>query len=262
MSGTGAAGLGYGDLLLTSLLTLGGVCIAAFVIVRLVGRFLATGRSRGTHMLDVVARLPLEPRRSLYVVDVAGKTLLIGTSEMGLSVLSELDREQVRSEHAARQTFAELVRSAWQRRRASNASKDEQAASELTDAGRTEPSGAEPTRVRRAESRRADGAGSRGADGAGVDAAECRRAGGADSRDAGQADSRNAGRAGPRGAAGAESKGAGSKEASGAESRGADAAESTGRGGAESGRAGRAERRGGGCGEPRTDAGERREEVP
>ncbi|MBA2544376.1 MAG: flagellar biosynthesis protein FliO, partial [Deltaproteobacteria bacterium] len=57
----------YGDLLVTSLLVLGAVCIAAFVAVRFLGRFLATGRSRGAHLLDVVARLPLEPRRSLYV---------------------------------------------------------------------------------------------------------------------------------------------------------------------------------------------------
>ena len=84
MPGNGATGASYGDLLVTSLVVLGGVCIAAFVIVRLAGRFLATGRSRGAHLLDIVARLPLEPRRSLYVVEVAGKTLLIGTSEMGL----------------------------------------------------------------------------------------------------------------------------------------------------------------------------------
>jgi len=117
MSGNGAAGASYGDLLLTSMLVLGGVCIAAFVVVRVVGRLLATGRARGAHLLDVVARLPLEPRRSLYVVEAAGKMLLIGTSEMGLSVLSELDREQVRTGLVERPSFGELVRLAWQRRR-------------------------------------------------------------------------------------------------------------------------------------------------
>ncbi len=114
---TGAAGASYGDLLMTSLLVLAGVCIAAFVIVKLVGRLLATGRTRGAHVLDVVARLPLEPRRSLYVVEVAGKTLLVGTSEMGLSVLSELDGAEVRARAVPRQTFAELVRAAWQKRK-------------------------------------------------------------------------------------------------------------------------------------------------
>jgi flagellar biogenesis protein FliO len=116
MPGNGAAA-SYGDLLVMSLVVLGGVCVAAFVIVRLVGRVLATGRSRGAHLLDVVARVPLEPRRSLYVVEVAGKTLLVGTSEMGLSVLSELDGAEVRARVVDRPSFGELVRAAWSRRR-------------------------------------------------------------------------------------------------------------------------------------------------
>jgi flagellar biogenesis protein FliO len=112
----------YGDLLVTSLVVLGGVCIAAFVVVRVVGRWLTAGRVRGGHLLDVVARVPLEPRRSLYVVEVAGKTLLVGTSEMGLSVLSELDTGAVRSRLPPdRPTFAELVRAAWARRRGGGA---------------------------------------------------------------------------------------------------------------------------------------------
>lgn len=116
MPANGAAA-SYGDLLVTSLVVLGAVCVAAFVLVRLVGRFLATGRVRGAHLLDVVARVPLEPRRSLYVVEVAGKTLLVGTSEMGLSVLSELDGGEVRARAADRPSFGELVRAAFRRRR-------------------------------------------------------------------------------------------------------------------------------------------------
>ncbi len=107
----------YGDLLVTSLVVLTGVCLAAFVVVRLFGRFLATGRVRGAHLLDVIARVPLEPRRSLYVVEVAGKTLLVGTSEMGLSVLSELDGAEVRSRVIERPSFGELVKQAWSRRK-------------------------------------------------------------------------------------------------------------------------------------------------
>lgn len=118
MPGNGAAaGASYGDLLVTSLLVLGAVCVAAFVAVRVFGRLLAAGRARGAHLLDVVARVPLEPRRSLYVVEVAGKTLLVGTSEMGLSVLSELDGGEVRSRVQSRQSFGELVRAAWLRRK-------------------------------------------------------------------------------------------------------------------------------------------------
>jgi flagellar protein FliO/FliZ len=116
MPGNGA-GASYGDLLITSLVVLGVVCVAAFVAVRVFGRLLASGRSRGAHLMDVVARVALEPRRSLYVVEVAGKTLLVGTSEMGLNVLSELDGEAVRSRVVERPGFAELVKGAWARRR-------------------------------------------------------------------------------------------------------------------------------------------------
>ena len=125
MPGSGAAA-SYGDLLITSLVVLMAVCIAAFVVVKFVGRFLATGRVRGAHLLDVVARVPLEPRRSLYVVEVAGKTLLVGTSEMGLSVLTELDANEVRARAVPRQSFGELVRAAWQRRRGGGGSDDKQ----------------------------------------------------------------------------------------------------------------------------------------
>jgi flagellar biogenesis protein FliO len=113
----GSEAASYGDLLVTSLVVLGGVCVAAFLVVRFLGRFLATGRTRGAHLLDVVARVPLEPRRSLYMVDVAGKTLLVGTSEMGLSVLTELDRNEVRARVVEKPSFAELVRAAWAKRR-------------------------------------------------------------------------------------------------------------------------------------------------
>jgi flagellar biogenesis protein FliO len=116
MPGNGVAS--YGDLLITSLVVLVGVCLAAFVVVKVVGRFLTTGRMRGAHLLDIVARMPLEPRRSLYVVEVAGKTLLVGTSEMGLSVLSELDGSEVRARTVPKQSFGDLVRNAWGKRTA------------------------------------------------------------------------------------------------------------------------------------------------
>ena len=114
----GTVDASYGDLLVTSVVVLAVVCVAAFVIVRVVGRWMTTGRARGSHLMEVVARLPLEPRRSLYVVAVAGKTLLIGTSEMGLNVLSELDGAEVQARDDVRPSFGELVRSAWLRRRA------------------------------------------------------------------------------------------------------------------------------------------------
>lgn len=117
MVGSGAAGASYGELLMTSLAVLGAVCVAAFVVVRWVGRWGLAGRTRGGEVMGVVARLALEPRRSLYVVEVAGKTLLVGTSEMGLSVLSELDGDAVKAQARERQGFGEMVRAALMRRR-------------------------------------------------------------------------------------------------------------------------------------------------
>lgn len=126
MSGTGVAAASYGDLLITSLLVLGGVCVVGFVLVRVAGKFLATGRARGAYLMDVIARVPLEPRRSLYVVEVAGKTLLVGTSEMGLSVLTELDAAEVSARRAVPQpSFGALVRAAWTKRRSPRPSSPE-----------------------------------------------------------------------------------------------------------------------------------------
>jgi len=120
MTPTGASeasvGSGYGEMLVGSLLVLGLVCLGAWVIVRFgVRRWWAP---RGGGVLDVVARVPLELRRSLYVVDVGGKLLLVGTSEMGLAVLSELDRDAMRFDPPpTTRSFAEALRAAWGRRR-------------------------------------------------------------------------------------------------------------------------------------------------
>jgi flagellar biogenesis protein FliO len=48
-------------------------------------------------MMKVIAHLPLEPRRSLYIVNVAGQFLLLGAGEGGLSNLATLDGEQVKA---------------------------------------------------------------------------------------------------------------------------------------------------------------------
>ena len=47
-------------------------------------------------VMKVVARLSLEARRSLYVVEVAGQYLLIGAGEGGLSTLATLEATQVK----------------------------------------------------------------------------------------------------------------------------------------------------------------------
>jgi flagellar biogenesis protein FliO len=48
-------------------------------------------------VMKVLARVPLEPRRTLYIVEVAGQCLLIGAGEGGLSTLATLEPERVRA---------------------------------------------------------------------------------------------------------------------------------------------------------------------
>ncbi len=107
-----SVGSGYGEMLVGSLVVLGLVCLVAWLVVRFgVRRLWATPQGG---VLAVVARVPLEPRRSLYVVEVGGKTLLVGTSEMGLSVLSELDGDTIRAQVATRaagaRSFGDAIR--------------------------------------------------------------------------------------------------------------------------------------------------------
>jgi flagellar biosynthetic protein FliO len=94
-----ATGSGYGELVLTSLLVLVIVCAVAWLAVRLLGRWMEGRRVGGG--VAVVARVPLEPRRALYVVEAAGRTLLLGSSEMGVTLITELDGAALAAEEGA-----------------------------------------------------------------------------------------------------------------------------------------------------------------
>jgi flagellar biogenesis protein FliO len=84
-----AAHAGYGDLLMMSLGLLAVIGVLAVAAVKLLGAG-RMGRRRGD-LLEVIARQPLEPRRSLYVVRAGTRTLLVGTSELGVTMLTELE---------------------------------------------------------------------------------------------------------------------------------------------------------------------------
>ena len=113
------SGASYGGMLVTTVVLLIVVCAVAWVVVRLLRRGLE-GRPVGEGVVTVMARVPLEPRRSLYVVRVGGKTLVLGASEGGLGLVTELDPDALPttpSEAGAGRRFAELVAAAWGRRR-------------------------------------------------------------------------------------------------------------------------------------------------
>ncbi len=94
MSDPAGVPTGYGLYLLQTLLALGAVCLLAYVVLRWVSkRFHGLGRPGGR--MRLIERLPLEPRRSLYLVEVEDRRFLVGSGENGITLLSEIsDREE------------------------------------------------------------------------------------------------------------------------------------------------------------------------
>jgi flagellar protein FliO/FliZ len=103
---------GYGWLLLRGLLALAAVCLLAYVVLRFLSRRVY-GTAAGGGLMRVVARLPLEPRRSLYLVEVAGRYLLVGLGENGApTTLAEIDAATVKAGAAEtpHPSFLEVLR--------------------------------------------------------------------------------------------------------------------------------------------------------
>ena len=115
---TAPAAGGYGELALTSLVVLVVVCVVVLVAARYAGRWLG-GRRTGDDLVTVRARVPLEPRRSIYLVEVGGRTLLLGSSEGGVTLLTELAAGEVPAAAEATRGggLAELVARAMAKRR-------------------------------------------------------------------------------------------------------------------------------------------------
>ena len=77
-----------------SFVSLGLVCLLAYVALRWLARK-GVGRAEGP--LKVVARCPLEPRRSVYVVQAGGRCFLVGVGDGPMSLLAELDPSAVKT---------------------------------------------------------------------------------------------------------------------------------------------------------------------
>jgi flagellar biosynthetic protein FliO len=87
-------GLGWESLAL-SFASLGVVCLVAWGALRLLaGRGFGRGGPAG-RAVRVLARCPLEPRRSVYVIEAAGRCLLVGVGEGPMTVLAELDADKL-----------------------------------------------------------------------------------------------------------------------------------------------------------------------
>ena len=93
MSEAVVPGIGWESLGL-SFASLGVVCLVAWGALRLLaGRGAGTRKASGA--IRVVARCPLEPRRAVYVVEAAGRHLLIGVGDGPMTVLAELDGDKL-----------------------------------------------------------------------------------------------------------------------------------------------------------------------
>lgn len=76
-----------------SFVSLGLVCVLAYVVLKWLNRR-GIGHGGGGPM-RILGRCPLEPRRSLYVVEVAGRCFMVGVGDGPMALLAELDAEKV-----------------------------------------------------------------------------------------------------------------------------------------------------------------------
>jgi flagellar biosynthetic protein FliO len=92
--GDGAAqipGIGWESLAL-SFLSLGVVCVVAWGALRLLA---GRGVGKASGAIRVVARCPLEPRRSVFVIETAGRCFLVGVGDGPMALLAELDADKL-----------------------------------------------------------------------------------------------------------------------------------------------------------------------
>src|SRR5436190_22750799 len=88
-------GIGWESLAL-SFASLGVVCLVAWGALRLLaGRGIGRGGGLAGGAVRVLARCPLEPRRSVYVIEAAGRCLLVGVGDGPMTVLAELDADKL-----------------------------------------------------------------------------------------------------------------------------------------------------------------------
>jgi flagellar biogenesis protein FliO len=99
---------GYASYLVETMVTLLLVCGAA-ALVLLGARKVGIGRASGP--LTLMGQLPLDARRSVYLIKVADKVLVVGASEGGMVKLAELAAGDVPvlEQAAAPKSFAEVL---------------------------------------------------------------------------------------------------------------------------------------------------------
>lgn len=82
-------------MLVQTIFALALVCGLAYLIFRVILPRLAVNYG-SKNMVRVVDRIGLEARKSLYVIEVAGKWMLVASSESGVQFIAELDPADAR----------------------------------------------------------------------------------------------------------------------------------------------------------------------
>jgi flagellar biosynthetic protein FliO len=107
--GDGAAqipGIGWESLTL-SFASLGVVCLVAWGTLRLLA---GRGVGKASGAIRVVARCPLEPRRSVFVIETAGRCFLVGVGDGPMALLAELDADKLpKPQESAGARFADVL---------------------------------------------------------------------------------------------------------------------------------------------------------
>lgn len=90
--------------------------LAVILLAWLAARWLLRrmyGPGAGGGRIRVLERLPLEPRRTLYLVEAGEKLLLVGSTEHEIRLLGEFSREELPAPlpPAERRTFLDALRS-------------------------------------------------------------------------------------------------------------------------------------------------------
>lgn len=75
--------------------TLAAVCLLAYITLRHGLPKLTGIQTTPEQMLKVVARFPLENQKTLYIVEVTGKHLLLGVTQERIELISELESSSV-----------------------------------------------------------------------------------------------------------------------------------------------------------------------
>jgi len=98
------------------MLVLGGILLLAFVAIRFWIPKLMPWNRPGSGPMQIWAKLPLEPQRTLYIIKAGQSFLMVASSEAGVQYIMSLNGEDFEgaSEHKEPQTaesrFAALLR--------------------------------------------------------------------------------------------------------------------------------------------------------